>query len=132
MKDRILVIDDTEDVRASTQMALQAEGFLVSVAANGREGMSLLRKQVADVVVTDILMPEQDGVETIAQLRKEFPDVKIIAISGGLSRTGFDYLLVPSQLGVAKILRKPFEIQELVRLIRELIPQAEKSRDPEH
>lgn len=132
MKDRVLVIDDTEDVRASTQVALQAEGFQVSVAANGREGMSLLRKQVADVVVTDILMPEQDGVETIAQLRREFPDIKIIAISGGLSRTGFDYLLVPTQLGVARILRKPFDIQELVRLIRELIPRAEQSKDAEH
>jgi len=132
VKDRVLVIDDTEDVRASTQLALQAEGFQVSVAANGREGMSLLRKQVADVVVTDILMPEQDGVETIAQLRKEFPHIKIIAISGGLSRTGFDYLLVPTQLGVARILRKPFDIRDLVRLIRELIPQTEKSKDPEH
>jgi DNA-binding response OmpR family regulator len=70
-------------------------------------------------VVTDILMPEQDGVETIAQLRSEFPDVKIIAMSGASSLAGFDYLAVPRELG-ARILRKPFDIRELVDLVREL------------
>jgi YesN/AraC family two-component response regulator len=63
-------------------------------------------------------MPEQDGIETIAELRKEFPDVKIIAVSGAVSDTGFDYLRVPIQLGVLRVLRKPFDIQDLVRMIR--------------
>jgi CheY-like chemotaxis protein len=70
-------------------------------------------------VITDILMPEQDGIETIAQLRREFPDVRIIAMSGASSMTGFDYLSVPRELG-ARILRKPFDISELVDLVREL------------
>jgi len=121
MTNHILVIDDNEDVRTLIQLALQAEGFDVSVASNGHDGMSLLRKQFADVVVTDILMPEQDGIETIAELRRDFPDVKIIAISGALSATGFDYLRVPIQLGAARILRKPFDIQELVGAIQELV-----------
>ena len=126
MTNRVLVIDDNEDVRNLIQLALQAEGFDVSVASNGHDGMSLLRKQVADVVVTDILMPEQDGIETIAELRRDFPDVKIIAISGALSATGFDYLQVPIQLGVARILRKPFDVQELVGAIRELVSTTDK------
>jgi DNA-binding response OmpR family regulator len=121
MTNRVLVIDDNEDVRTLIELALQAEGFHVSVAANGHDGMSLLRKQIFDIVVTDILMPEKDGIETIAELRRDFPDVKIIAISGALSATGFDYLRVPIQLGAARILRKPFEIQELVSAIRELV-----------
>jgi len=123
---RVLVIDDNEDVRTLIQLALEAEGFNVSVAANGHDGMSLLRGQIADVVVTDILMPEKDGIETIAELRKDFPDVKIIAISGALSANGFDYLRVPIQLGVARILRKPFDIQELVGAIRELVATMDK------
>lgn len=118
----MLVIDDNEDFRVLAQLALQAENFDVSVAANGHDGMLLLRKHVADVVVTDIVMPEQDGIETIAELRREFPNVRIIAISGAVSGTGFDYLKVPIQLGVARILRKPFDMQDLVRLIRESTP----------
>ena len=129
MTNRVLVIDDNEDVRTLIQLALRAEGFHVSVAANGHDGMALLRKQIADVVVTDILMPEQDGIETIAELRRDFPQVKIIAISGALSATGFDYLRVPIQLGVARILRKPFDIQELVGAIRELVPTTDKPGD---
>ena len=120
MRNRVLVIDDNEDFRVLAQLALEAENFDVSVAANGHDGMSMLRKRGVDVVVTDIVMPEQDGVETIAQLRKEFPNIKVIAISGAVSGTGFDYLKVPVQLGAARILRKPFDIQDLVRLIREL------------
>ncbi|HKQ24775.1 MAG TPA: response regulator [Burkholderiales bacterium] len=126
MTNNVLVIDDNEDVRTLIQLALEAEGFHVAVAANGHEGMGLLREKMAEVVVTDILMPEQDGIETIAELRRDFPDVKIIAISGALSATGFDYLRVPIQLGVARILRKPFDIQELVGAIRELVLTMDK------
>ena len=116
---RVLVIDDNEDVRTVIELSLKAEGFEVAVAENGRRGAAMLRERGAQIVVTDILMPEQDGVETIAQLRAEFPEVKIIAISGASSATGFDYLAVPGQLG-ARILRKPFEMRELVNLVREL------------
>jgi DNA-binding response OmpR family regulator len=122
---RILVIDDNDDVRASLQLSLEAEGFEVAVAADGRSGMALLREHGADVVVTDILMPHQDGVETILDVRKDFPGVKVIAMSGAAPVYGFDYLAVPRELGVARILRKPFEIHELVDILRELI-----ARDP--
>jgi DNA-binding response OmpR family regulator len=118
---RILVIDDNEDVRTVIQLSLQAEGFEVSVAENGSRAAKVLRACRADVVITDILMPEQDGVETIAQLRAEFPHVKIIAMSGAYPAigTGFDYLSVPRELG-AQILRKPFDMQELVTMVRAL------------
>jgi DNA-binding response OmpR family regulator len=116
---RVLVIDDNEDARTIVQLALEAEGFEVSVAENGSGAAAALREWGARIVVTDILMPEQDGVETIAQLREEFPDVEIIAVSGAFSLAGFDYLAVPRELG-AHILRKPFEMRELVALVRSL------------
>jgi DNA-binding response OmpR family regulator len=118
---RVLVIDDNEDVRTVIQLSLEAEGFEVSVAENGTRAANVLRACRADVVITDILMPEQDGIETIAQLRAEFPDIKIIAMSGATSArgTGFDYLSVPRELG-AQILRKPFDMHELVTMVRAL------------
>ncbi len=115
----VLVVDDNEDMRTVVRLSLEAEGFDVALAENGRNPAAALRQCGARVVVTDILMPEQDGVETIAQLRREFPDVRIIAMSGASSMTGFDYLTVPRELG-ARILRKPFEIRELIDLVREL------------
>ena len=116
---RVLVIDDNEDIRSVIQLSLEKEGFEVRGAGNGREAAQILRNGGIGVVLTDILMPEQDGIETIVQLRAEFPEIKIIAMSGASSVTGFDYLKVPGQLG-ARILRKPFEMRELVKLVREL------------
>jgi len=116
---RVLVVDDNEDLRTVVQLSLQAEGYEVVAVQSGREVAAALRQCGAGIVVTDILMPDQDGVETIAQLRREFPEVRIIAMSGASSLTGFDYLSVPRELG-ARILRKPFDLRELVDLVREL------------
>ena len=102
------------------ELGLEAAGFDVRVAADGRSGLAMLRDSGADVVVTDILMPDQDGIETIEKLRREFPDVQIVAISGAVSSTGFDYLAVPREIGAARVLRKPFDIQELIDILRQL------------
>lgn len=117
---RILVIDDNADVRVTMQLGLEAAGFEVALAADGRRGMEMLRQAGADVVVTDILMPEQDGIETLVKLREEFPRVRVIAISGAVSSTGFDYLAVPRELGATRVLRKPFDVQELIDILRQL------------
>ena len=117
---RVLVIDDNEDVRMTMRLGLEAAGFDVALAADGRRGLAMLRQAGADVVVTDILMPEQDGIETLEQLREEFPQVHVIAISGAVSSTGFDYLAVPRELGAAHVLRKPFDIQELIDILQQL------------
>jgi DNA-binding response OmpR family regulator len=117
---RVLVVEDNDDARTVIQLALETEGFEVAVAENGRHALAALRACGARIVITDILMPEQDGVETIAQLRAEFPEVAIIAMSGAYSAAGFDYLAVPRELG-AHILRKPFDMQELVSLVRKLL-----------
>jgi DNA-binding response OmpR family regulator len=117
---RVLVIDDNPDIRKTIQWLLEDEGFVVAVAENGREGLGLQRRQPADVVVTDIFMPEQDGIETIWQLREEFPQVPIIVISGGGAAGKTDYMVVAHELGARKTLRKPVNPQELIDIVRQI------------
>src|SRR5687767_1549944 len=108
---RILVIDDDRDVRTLVLYELEAAGHEVRAASDGAQGMALQRALAADVVVTDIFMPEKEGIETICDLNAEFPQVKIIAISGGgrlaaparRAFTDHDLGVVAEQLGVAAV-----------------------------
>lgn len=112
---RILVIDDEQSVRASLEQALTTAGHTVVLAANGLEGVNLQRKEPADLVITDLFMPEQDGVETIMQLRKFAPNVGVIAISG--NPLGGEMLAVAQKLGALAIFEKPFTVSELLKAI---------------
>jgi DNA-binding response OmpR family regulator len=115
---RILVIDDDIDLRLTMQEMLQAEGYEVSVAADGAQGIALQRKQPASLLITDIFMPNKEGIETIRDFRAEFPDVPIIAMSGGgrLKRRA-STLFAAKEIGAAVILRKPFEMSDLLRSV---------------
>jgi DNA-binding response OmpR family regulator len=117
---RVLVVDDNEDMRVTVQALLQADGFDVVVAADGEAALALHRKSPADVVITDLFMPDKDGIETIIELRKLSPLVKIVAISGWTSAQGSDYLQVAREIGASVTLQKPFDPQELSRVVREL------------
>jgi DNA-binding response OmpR family regulator len=117
---RVLVIDDNSDIRESLRWLLEGEGYIVSVAANGLEGLRLQRKEPADLVVTDIYMPEQDGIETLWKFREEFPGVPIIVMSGGGTARGTDYLVVAQELGARKTLRKPLNPQELIEVVGQI------------
>jgi DNA-binding response OmpR family regulator len=119
-KKRILVVDDNEDLRTTIQALLQADGFEVSVAADGEAALLLHRAHPADVVVTDLFMPDKDGIETIIELKKLYPNVKIIAMSGWTSTQGSDYLQVAREIGAAVTLQKPFDPLELSRVVRQL------------
>jgi CheY-like chemotaxis protein len=79
----VLVIDDNEDIRALLRRVLEREGYSVSEASDGMAGTRLYRSQPADVIITDIVMPDQEGIQTIMELLRDFPAAKIIAISGG-------------------------------------------------
>src|SRR5512145_2703940 len=118
---RILVIDDHEDLCAFLQELLQSEGYAVNVAPDGNSGIEVQRRVPADVVITDIFMPDKDGVETIHQLRTEFPGVRIIAMSGGgaVSKQ-VDYLAMAREFGADRLLSKPFEANELLKAVREV------------
>lgn len=116
---RVLVIDDNPDMRRTMQMLLESEGFAVSLAADGEEALRLQRAVPADVVITDIFMPGKEGIETIYELRKQFPQTKIIVISGG-SRAKGDYFGVARELGAVKTFKKPFAPDELLEAVRNL------------
>lgn len=118
---RVLVIEDNQDFRDLIAHWLREAGYAVDVAADGQRGLELQRKAPADLVVTDIFMPDKDGIETIFELRKEYPAAKIIAMTGRESVTSFDALPVASELGAARSFKKPFDLDDLVKAVRELI-----------
>jgi len=119
---RILVIDDNEDVRAIVCAVLESAGHEVTHAADGAWGLRAQRESPVALVVTDIFMPEKEGLETIRDLRREYPDLKIIAMSGAGARLQADYhLLTAREFGAHSILHKPFEPSALLELVRELL-----------
>ena len=113
---RILVIEDNADLREYLRLALESEDYQVLTARNGKEALSFLDGHTVNAVVTDLFMPEMDGIETIAALKRRLPGVRVIAMSG---RSGVDYLTVARELGVAHTLRKPFEMDELLKALKD-------------
>ena len=118
---RILIIDDDPQARALLRQALERAGHTVLEAADGQEGLQYYRASPTDLIITDILMPEREGLETIMALRKEFPDVKIIAISGGGRAGRLDFLDIAARLGAQRTFRKPFNLRELLAAVREVV-----------
>jgi CheY-like chemotaxis protein len=121
---RILVIDDEELVRFTIKKALEKAGHEVVEAVNGNDGIEVYKNSPVDLIITDIIMPQKEGVETIVELRRDDPDVKIIAISGG-GRTGnTDYLQLARDFGARHVLRKPFGRQELLVAVQDVLGTA--------
>lgn len=100
---------------------MEQSGHEVIDAPNGKLGFKLFKENSLDLVITDIVMPEMDGLETITEIRKIDRNIKIIAISGGGIVKGFDYLLVAERLGADRTLKKPFDWSELLCVVKELI-----------
>lgn len=118
---KILIIDDESEIRSMLSQLLEREGFEVMGAPNGKEGMRLYRESPADLIITDIIMPEKEGLEIIRDLKKDYPDVKIIAISGG-SKIGLgDYLPIAEKFGAIKTFQKPVRKEELLKAIRDVL-----------
>lgn len=119
---RILVIEDEEDIRELCKRLLVREGHEVVDAENGEIGLSLYRQDPTDLIITDLFMPEKDGIETIRELRRDFPDVKIVAISGGAkSVSGVTFLKVAGHLGAIETLAKPFSKEELLTAVNKAL-----------
>jgi len=122
---RVLVIEDDAQVRRMLRQTLEEAGCEVAEAPDGDVGLQLFRQQPADVVITDILMPEKEGIETIISLQREFPHVEIIAISGGGRLRKKDCLNWAAQLGTARTFAKPLELNQLVEAVHELASRAQ-------
>ncbi|PPR08902.1 MAG: Response regulator MprA [Proteobacteria bacterium] len=112
-----LVIDDDALVRESIQLMLNDSDYKVDLAEDGVQGIKLFKQNKYDIVITDIIMPNKEGFETISELKSINDNVKIIAISGG-SRNGIGaYLPIAENLGAKAILYKPFDESELIQTI---------------
>jgi CheY-like chemotaxis protein len=117
----VLIIEDEPAVRAGIARRLRSKGYETLEAPEGRAALELYKRHHPDVVLTDILMPEQEGIETITELRGIDPEVKIIAMSGGGDFGRLDLLDFALKLGAKAVLRKPFATPELLRCIEELV-----------
>lgn len=118
---QILVIDDDNEFRTVLCTTLEDAGHEVNEASDGREGLDCYRKRPVDLVLTDLIMPETEGVETIRELRREFPEVRIIAMSGG-GRTGAnEFLDYADKFGAAGRLQKPFSRDHLLVTIDKVL-----------
>ncbi len=117
----ILIIEDDDQTRRVLKIMLEREGYDVLEADDGLEGIKLFRENAVDLIITDIIMFEKDGVTTIMEVRKDSPNVRIIAISGG-ARVGPEvYLQLAKRVGADCALTKPIDRKELLNTISELL-----------
>lgn len=117
----VLVIDDDDMVRTMLLRTLTRGGHTAVGARDGIEGMARFRESPADLVITDIFMPNQEGLATIMELRRSFPSIRIIAISGGGARASLDVLPVAEALGAQKTLRKPFTPADVMDAVKDVL-----------
>lgn len=119
---RILVIDDEPAIRTVLQTVLMREGHAVTCAKNGKAGLDSFTQDKPDLVITDIIMPEKEGIEIIQTIRKADPLLPIIAISGGGRAANTDFLPLAAKFGATATLSKPFGATALLDLVRGALP----------
>jgi CheY-like chemotaxis protein len=115
----ILLIEDDDSVRALLRTTLTSAGYTVLEANSGRRGIRSFRKAPSDLVITDLYMPDRDGLEVIEALRRSHPQVKVLAISGASGT--MDYLPLAQSLGAVAVLQKPFAPSALLQVVAQLL-----------
>jgi YesN/AraC family two-component response regulator len=118
---RILIIDDDFHVRDMMERLLRRAGYDAQLAENGVEAVKMHRENPMDLVITDIIMPEKEGLEIITEFRREYPPVKLIAISGGGRIGPANYLKMAKLLGAERTFAKPVDTSQLLSAIEELL-----------
>lgn len=126
----ILVIDDDALLCEVLKLGLERFGHQVSEAREGKSGLALHQTHTVDLVITDILMPGMEGLETILELRRHHPQIKIIAISGGGMGKAGDYLTMASKFGAHRVVPKPFSMARLAALVTELLEESPEQMVP--
>lgn len=117
----ILVVDDEEGVRGFIRRALEAAGHRIVEAADGKQALHVFRRERPDLVITDIIMPDCDGIETIVVMKDEDPQVKILAVSGGGRAHRMDLLELAPRAGADAVLEKPFRHAQLLECVAPLL-----------
>lgn len=124
---KILVIDDDEYICKSLQRILEKDGHSVKTAQDGDAGMTLVKKETPELIIIDIVMPNKEGIETINELLKNYPGIKIIAMSGGGQRLdAVQYLDLAVKFGVRATIKKPYERREILDLVNEVLADKER------
>jgi CheY-like chemotaxis protein len=117
----ILIVEDDNDLRTMLKVSLNRRRFIVLEAENGKEALTHFKPSVTDLVITDLIMPEEDGLKVIMRMRELKPSIKIIAISGGGKAGPGSYLNLAKALGADAIYSKPFSVNEMITKIEELL-----------
>lgn len=118
---KILVIDDDEMFRLMLRETLRASGYDVVEAENGKIGMRCVIKDSPALVVTDLIMPEQEGIETIKEIKKIYPALPVIAVSGGMRGGSMDFLTIAEYLGASKVFKKPIDRKAFLQAVSDLL-----------
>lgn len=117
----ILLVDDDQQFRSMLSDSLRLAGYHVREARDGSEGIQLYQDDPSDLTITDLIMPEKEGWETIQEFTRNYPEVKIIAISGGSRHGSFNYLKMARAFGARQVLTKPFQREEMLKVITQVL-----------
>lgn len=123
----ILIIDDDQALRDSLRRTLRRDGYTVLEAAEGGEGLKVVKSHPVDVVLVDLFMPGKEGLETIGELRRSHPGIKIIAMSGGGEKGHIDVLKAANLMGAWRTLAKPFSREDLIEALNDLLARTHTS-----
>lgn len=121
----VLLIDDEKSILEVMRNSLAKAGYTVLSAGDGKEGLELLRSESVDAVVTDIIMPEKEGIETIIEIRREWQDLPILAISGGGRTRQMHFLEMSRNFGADRVLQKPFKPSDMITELNDLLKSAQ-------
>ena len=127
---KIYVFDDEPSILLMIKKMLEKAGYEVDIALNGKEGMELFKRNVPDLLITDIIMPEKEGLETILELRKSYPELKIIAISGGGRISPCGYLPGAKLLGANIVFEKQLDQKEFLQAVTLLLDETRTKNFP--
>lgn len=119
---QVLIIEDDDSMRSVLKDMLERQNYEVMVASDGEEGLKMFRDNPTSLVITDIIMPNKEGMELIFEFQQDFPDTKIIAISGGGKGSANDYLNIVSTIpNVKRVFEKPFAMDEMLQAVKEFV-----------
>ncbi len=120
---KVLIADDEESVLEVVRRILQIDGHEVIEARDGEEALRKIRVEKPDLALIDLFMPRREGLETIMQIRKSYPELKIIAVSGGNPTHGMSFLEMATRLGAHRTLAKPFSMEDMRNVVAELLTE---------
>ena len=125
----LLIIEDDHHILLMIKRLLEPLGYEIKLASDGQEGLDMFHKFEIDLVITDIIMPEKEGLEIIREMRRDRPDLKIIAMSGGGKISADNYLETAKIFGAEKILEKPFTRKQMVSAVQDLLGESNLEKE---